>query len=172
MDIDKLKEKAFSSSEILQIIDGKANLLTYSELEKYKTLDDALGKYGALVLLYQTKSKNYGHWVAVFKVNKNTVEFFDSYGIFPDDEIDFVPKNFRRVNYKKFRHLDQLLLDSHYKIIYNEYKLQSDELGTNTCGRWVAVRLLMRKVSQQKFAKFFLRFEDPDWLITYLTSDY
>jgi hypothetical protein len=173
--LNKLKSKALSESEILDIIDGKANVLTYSELEDIDDLDDALGKYGAFVLLYQTLSKNYGHWTCVFKVDDDTVEFFDSYGILVDDELNFVPEHFKNMNYKKFRHLTKLLYDSGYKVIYNEYPLQaessSDEI-INTCGRFVATRLALRDIPQQEFAKIFLKFDDPDLLVTYLTSEY
>jgi hypothetical protein len=169
----ELQSKALSESEILDLIDGKANVLTYSELENIKNLSDALGENDAFVLLYQTLNKNYGHWTCVFKVDEFTIEFFDPYGILIDDEMDFVPEYFKNTNYKKFRYLTKLLYDSGYTIIYNEYPLQaestSDEI-INTCGRWVSTRLALRDVPQQEFAKMFLKFEDPDLVVTYLTS--
>lgn len=173
--LHKLKSKALSETDILNIIDGKANVLTYSELENIDNLDDALGEYGALVLLYQTLNKNYGHWTCVFKVDDNTVECFDSYGILVDDEMNFVPEHFRNINYKKFRHLTNLLYDSGYKVIYNEYPLQAESTSDdviNSCGRWVSCRIALRDMPQQEFAKFFLKFDDPDLFVTYLTSDY
>lgn len=163
-------EKALSESDILDIIDGKARVMTYQELQKYNDLNKALGKHGAIVLLYTT-SKNYGHWVALFKVNDNLVEFFDSYGYPPDDELKFVPEYFRKNNYGDYPHLTSLLYDSGYNIIYNEYQLQKEKKGINTCGRWVALRLLFRNIPQQIFSKYFYSKKNPDKLAVELTNE-
>lgn len=162
-------EIALSNYDILQMINYKSNLMTYPELTKYDNLDEALGKYGALVLLYETK-QNYGHWVCIFKVNKNTVEHFDSYGYKPDDELKFIPNYFRKLNNEWYPHLTSLLYYSKYTVIYNEYRLQKKKKGINTCGRWVVTRLNYRMIPQDVFANFFLEYKDPDKLVTYLTS--
>jgi hypothetical protein len=163
------KAKALSNTDIMNLIGGKANLMIYSQLQDYDDLDDVLGKYGALVLLYET-SRNFGHWVCVFKVNNNTIEHFDSYGLKPDDEIKFIPEYFRKIAGADYPHLTALLYNSGYKVIYNEYQLQEKKSGINTCGRWVATRLNYRNIPQKKFAKFFLEYNDPDAVVTYLTS--
>lgn len=168
MNYENLKGKALSENDILRLIDGKANLMTYNQLQKCKTLDEALGKDKALVLLYEV-APNYGHWTCVFDRN-GTIEVFDSYGMYPDDEIDFVPKQFKKLNYKKLRYLSKLLYESKKRIEYNEVPLQSDEEGISTCGRWVIVRLIYRDVPQNKFADFFKKYDDPDLLVTYATE--
>lgn len=162
-------DKALSNRDIMRLINNKANLLTYSELQKYKNIDEALGDYGALVLLYETK-QNFGHWTAIFKVNKNKIEHFDSYGLKPDDELKFVPEYFRRINYEDIPHLTYLLYNSGYNVIYNEYKLQKKLININTCGRWVATRLKYRMIPQKIFAKFFLEYKDPDKIVTEITN--
>lgn len=159
---------ALSDKDIMRLIKGKANLLTYTELQKYNNIDQVLGPYSALVLLYET-SKNFGHWVCVFKVNENTIEHFDSYGLKPDDELKFIPEYFREVNYEEIPHLTYLLYNSGYNVIYNEFKLQKKKKGINTCGRWVATRLIYRMIPQKVFAKFFLEYNNPDEIIVQLT---
>jgi hypothetical protein len=163
-------DKALSNKDIMNLINNKANLLTYQELQNYDNLDDALGPYGALVLLYTTR-KNFGHWVAVFKVNENTIEHFDSYGLAPDEELKFIPEYFRKVNYDKIPHLTYLLYNSGYNVIYNEYQLQKHMQDYNTCGRWVATRIKYRMIPQQQFAKFFLEYKNPDKIVTEITSN-
>jgi hypothetical protein len=160
---------ALSDKAIMRLINGKANLMTYSELQTYDDIDEALGKNNAMVLLYET-SKNFGHWVCVFKVNKNTIEHFDSYGMKPDDELKFIPEYFREVNYEKIPHLTYLLYNSGYNVIYNEFKLQKKKKGVNTCGRWVSVRLIYRVIPQKVFAKFFLEYTNPDKIVVDLTG--
>lgn len=147
-------DKALSDKDIMRLLRGKANIMTYQELQKYNSLDDALGPHGALVLLYTTKN-NYGHWVCVFRVNKDTVEFFDSYGYSPDDQLNFIPQYFRERNYGRYPHLTALLYESGYNIVYNEYQLQDEKKGVNTCGRWCVLRILMKDVPQKKFSEYF-----------------
>lgn len=168
IDYEKLIGVPLSDKDIINLVDGKANVITYKELQKYKTLDDALGEDNAFVLLYETEP-NFGHWTCVFKEN-GRVNVFDSYGIYPDDEIKFVPKNFKKLNYRKFKYLTKLLYDSKYPVEYNEVPLQSDKVGVSTCGRWVATRLIMRDMCQDDFAKLFSQFDDPDLAVTYITG--
>ncbi len=162
-------DKSLSDKEILNLIDGKANVLTYSELENYDNIDDALGPHNALILLYQTTGENYGHWTCVFK-NGNEINFFDPMGIFPDDENKWIPKKNKKVKYDDYLHLTNLLYGSGYNVIYNEVPLQKDDNGINTCGRHCALRLIFRDIPHEKYIKFMKQFDDPDLLVTYLTS--
>lgn len=164
-------DKTLSDSDILKAIKNRANLMTYRELKKYKTLDEALGPHGALVLLYETKD-NFGHWVGVFKRTPTLVEFFDSYGYKPDDEIKFIPDYFRKVNDLDYPHLTALLYKSGYKISYNEHKLQKLKNDVNTCGRWVVARLIMRDLPLNEFVKMFKeRGVSSDTIVTLLTKN-
>lgn len=162
-------DKALTNHEILKMINHKANLLVYEDLQKYNNIDDVLGKYKALVLLYETRD-NFGHWTCLFKVNSNTIEHFDSYGLKPDSELKFVPEYFRKIHYEDYPHLTALLYLSKYKVIYNEYELQKHGKGINTCGRWVVTRLNYRMIPQNVFAKFFLKYKNPDLAVVEATS--
>jgi hypothetical protein len=161
--------KALSNTDIMDLIKHKANLMTYRKLKKYKTLDQALGKHGALVLLYETQ-ENFGHWVCVFK-RGDLIEHFDSYGMKPDDEIKFIDSYFRKRHNLHIPHLTALLYESPYKISYNEHKLQKHKEDVNTCGRWVIARLLLRHLPLKQFSKMFKNKSiEPDKLVTFFTE--
>ncbi len=167
--IKKSINKSFSARDILDMVDHKANLITYPQLLKYETIDEAMGKYGALVLLYETR-EYYGHWCTIFKLNKNTLEFFDPYGIIIDDELKFINKKFRQESNQDFPYLTKLLYNSKYKITYNHHQFQKYGHNINTCGRWVSLRLIFRKLSLKQFIKLFdLKGINNDWLVTALT---
>lgn len=167
--IEELQAETLSNFEIMDKIKNKANLMTYSELMDYDDLDEALGPHEALVLLYETK-KNFGHWVTIFK-RGNLIEHFDSYGYFPDDELDFIPDYFRKVEGIDYPHLSYLLDNSPYKLSYSEHKLQKHEKDVSTCGRWVISRLLLRHLPLDKFEKMFKNKDfDPDFLVTIFTE--
>ncbi len=169
--INKLESKALSSEDILDAINGKANLIAYPDIVNYKNIKDLLGKYNACIILYQTK-ENFGHWTCVFK-NKYGYNFFDSYGIKPDFEIKFIPKYYREDSGQSFTHLTYLLAKTKKPIEYNDVKLQKLKSGVNTCGRWVTARLILKDMPIKDFVKFFRSKYlglTPDQLVTYLTG--
>ncbi len=168
--IKKAINKSFSSKDVLDLVDNKANLLTYPELLDYDSIDEAMGKHGALILLYETR-EHYGHWCAIFKLNDKTLEFFDPYGIIIDDELNYISKEFRKASNQDYPYLTELLLKSKYKITYNHHQFQAYNTNINTCGRWVGLRLIFRNLPLNKFIKLFSknkRFSN-DWLVTALT---
>ena len=170
-----------SDRELLSLVEGKANLLTYDEFAKYDNIDAALGKYGALIILYLT-DQNMGHWTCVFRNQDYDLEFFDSYGYKPDDEFAFIPEFFRAYYQQIKPHLSKLLYDSGYGIIYNEHPLQSSESflrgedPPSTCGYWVACRLNARDKPLEQFVKPFLEVRKkhrimPDYSVVALCLD-
>lgn len=163
--IQELITQPLSGSDILKSIGYKANLLTYSQLSNFNTLDEVLGPFETLILLYETK-KHFGHWVCLFRSCSNTITFFDSYGILPDDELLFIPSNFRRLNNEDYPHLTALLYKSGCIVDYNHHKLQGKK--SNTCGRFVIIRILLKHLSNNEFSKLF-KGKNPDKFITYLT---
>lgn len=168
--IKQLENKALSDTDILNLIDHKANLVTYSQLTKVNNIDQIFGKYNACVILYLTK-KNYGHWCCIIK-RGNVIEFFDPYGLKPDEALNFdINPYFREVSNQIFPHLTYLLFKSHKIIEYNDYQFQKFKKDIKTCGRHVAVRLLFKNMPLEIYKKFILssRF-DPDKTVTLLTA--
>ncbi len=165
----KAVNKALSSSEVLKLTENKANLITYPQLAKMSSIKQALGKYGACIILYETK-RNYGHWCCIIKQSPKLIEFFDSYGMMPDDQLQFVSPEFRKENDEDYSHLTYLLWKSKCTVEYNHTKLQEKIHDVNTCGRWCGLRILLRDMPMKKFVKIFKRAKCPDGLVTFLTS--
>lgn len=169
--LTKLKKKSLSDGDIMFLLNEKANIMTYPELTKYHDLDEALGPHSALVLLYETKRK-FGHWTLVFKLDNDTVEFFDSYSLMPDDELSFIPEHYRIENNELLPHLTYLLYNSGYNVEFNDYKLQAHVKDTNTCGRHVVARLLFRNMDIDNYVDMISETGmDPDTFVTVLTNN-
>jgi hypothetical protein len=163
----KLKiNKSLSNFEISEGLGKNANIIKYSELSKYNNIDDAFNNKKHLILLFETV-KNYGHWCCLIKRGKKNIEFFDSYGIMPDEQLKYTVPVFRKENNMLLPHLTYLLLMCKYNVEYNNYKFQK---GFTTCGRWVIVRCILSDIGIDDFAKLFLR-KDSDKFITKLTND-
>jgi hypothetical protein len=170
MDIlKKLQFKSLSMSEIKDALGGKVRVITYDKLKNYKTIDEALGPYGKLVILYLT-SDDYGHFVCIWKFNKEIIQFFDSYGDMVDRQLKYIPKYFIKESGQSFPMLSLLLLKSNYEVRYNSFKLQQDK--TTTCGRWCVYRLIKCNLNEYEFYDIFKNNKlKPDLLITYLTKN-
>lgn len=167
------EDVALSDKDIFSLLNGKSNIEVYPNLYKYKNLDELLGPYGACVLLFEAKPQ-YGHWVCVYKQNSEQVEFFNPYGGFPDDSLLHIDKNFRKKSCQLRPILSQLLINSRYKLSYNEFDFQIKNSDIKTCGRHCVVRLDNRNLDLYEYKNFLDDLSnklnlDYDGVVTYLT---
>lgn len=144
-----------------------AKIIEYlRELESYNTIDELLAPNNKVVILYNS-AEDFGHWVALFKYN-NTIQFFDSYGTFPDDQRKYTPKEFLK-KFKQIPHLTKLLLQHNGPVRYNQYRLQDSK--SQTCGRWVILRLMFPELNEDEFYTLFKDIKNKDDYITNLTKE-
>lgn len=164
-----LPSYALGDNELLTIMKGKVKIIEYPEIVKYKTIDDLLSPYNNVIILVETE-KSRGHWIALFKDNRNIIHFFDSYGFDMDDELKFIPGQFKQRNGYWFPLLTYLVAMSGLPYTHNKYKLQSWRKGINTCGRWCCWRLLNTNMSDDAFGKQMKNYKDPDLVVTKITN--
>jgi hypothetical protein len=148
--LNELVKYALSSSDIHAALPDCA-IYTYDQLKDIPDIDTLLGKSQECIILYKT-GPSFGHWVCVFK-KRNVIHFFDSYGIFTDDELHFISKDKRIQLGESYAFLSKLILDSPYQLDYNEKRLQSKASYISTCGKWCIVRLLSKDLSTNQFAR-------------------
>ncbi len=160
-DLTKAKSLSLSDKQVLKLVKKKAKVVLYSDLHKYKSIEQLLEPYGAVFLLYQN-TKNTGHWVCVFKrkskSGKTIVECFDPYGQKGiDTELNWLPMSERKKLGTDIAYLSQLLHDapSKWQIEYNNHPFQKYGNNIATCGRWASLRLMCRDLSLSEFKKMF-----------------
>lgn len=141
-----------SNDDIMKILNKNgidANFVQYHQLKNMEKIDDVL----PCILLYELHFP-IGHWCTIF-VNHEGLNYFDSTGHIPDQllETNFDNPKSRESLGADFTFLNALLYDymarHKCKLIYNEYKLQSE--NSNTCGCWTAVRLLTQGLTNNEF---------------------
>lgn len=156
-----------SGEQVNKIAEGKARILSYSELERHDTLDSAFGGKNAMILLYEIRSGS-GHWVAVIKHPNNIIEFMDSYGLKLDTELQYTHFYF---NEHGVPHLTRLIQESGMELIENTIRLQQFKEHVNTCGRFASFRVRLMNKSLKEFQAMFLNNKQysPDELISILT---
>lgn len=140
-----------TGKDLLDGCDGKAKIILYPDLYKYKNLEELLAPHGAIFLLYEYE-RFIGHWCLIFKQG-NTIEHFDSYNYKPDQEFEFIPEYFREVNNMLYPQLTKMLYDSGKDIHYNNFKLQSEGANIATCGRHVLNRLKYKEMDIDDYYK-------------------
>ena len=142
-------------------------IISYGEIQRYRTAADLVYPYNECVILYKT-ADNYGHWTGLIK-NKHGYEFFDPYGVMLDDELDypveFSPEKFKNEeefkwrNGQDYRYLTKLLSEVPQTVSYNHHKFQKfkrpDGVRPATCGRHTIFRLLNKSKSLEQYKKEF-----------------
>jgi hypothetical protein len=163
-----IENQPFTDQEIMTLVDGKSNLVIYPDIDRYNSIDELLGHHECCIILYVTKdtpTSTAGHWTCLFKIDDNTLEFFDPYGNGPDTQLN------------KCIHKEPILTDlimrSHYNVIYNKSKLQPiNNHNSSTCGRHCGMRIQLRDIPIQKYAKLLTSIKGmtPDQLVTLMTA--
>lgn len=170
--IQKNISKPLSNKEILKLIKNKANLISYKNIHDYDSLDELLGKYGACIILYESRP-DFGHWCCIFKNDDDLIEFFDPYALYPDFQLKYLDKKFRDKTGQNYPYLSRLMLESPYDLSFNHYKFQKLKKGVNTCGRWCATRLMFRDMPLDDFIDIFNKKRNypNDFFVTYMTNN-
>lgn len=169
-DIYRAEDYDLSDDDILRITDNRTKIFLYSDLENVNNIDEILNPYGCCVILYQLE-QNVGHWICLIRHKNNTLEFFDPYGMYIDEELKYSNYNLRRHRGVLTPHLTALIDKSNYKLLVNDNKLQKFKHHVNTCGRWVALRIRFKDVSLKRFVELFTRNKcyDADWFVSAMT---
>lgn len=169
--INKSEDIDLSGDDVRELCRGQVDIVPYHTLDNYESIEQLLAQYGAVILLYETR-ENFGHYVALFYNNNGDLEFFDSYGMKPDEELNYATYNLKNGE----PYLTQLLNKYKKKLIVNTEKLQVFKEHINTCGRWTAMRIFFRKeYSLRQFIDLFKNnshYNGDFWVsaITYLTT--
>tara|TARA_R110000796_G_scaffold19468_2_gene58400 strand:+ start:1248 stop:1769 length:522 start_codon:yes stop_codon:yes gene_type:complete len=138
--IKKSESIDLTGDNVRNICEGEVEIVPYHTLGQYSSIENLLEKHGAVILLYETR-ENFGHYVALFYNKDGDLEFFDSYGFKPDQELKYATFNLN--NGKPF--LTLLLEKYNKKLIVNTKRLQIFLKDINTCGRWTSLRVRFRK---------------------------
>jgi hypothetical protein len=148
---------SLSDSDIKDFFNNKIKIIKYSDLDNMD-LNDLLKPYGRCIILYELEDYQRGHW-CLLKYNKkhNMIQYFDSYGIFPENELKYQHPKLRQIN--KPTKLLKILYNQPYKIEYNNHRLQSTKPGINTCGKWDCV-FAQTDMTVDEFAEYIHKLTD------------
>lgn len=173
--MDKIIHRAesidLSGRDIKRMVGGKTSIMAYEQLKTYSSLEEVLSPFGSCVLLYQTR-ENYGHWVVLIDRGNKLLEFYDSYGLAPDEELKLDNAFHLRIHGGKITpHLGALIQKGGWSVQYNHEQLQEQLSDINTCGRYCVMRLLYKDLSIRKFNDLLTKNKHykPDFWVSAMT---
>lgn len=142
--------KPFTVNELQRLIRGKCEVITPQNRIKILGLTVGLGNGNIkkALIFYETgydlrNKTRTGHWCCMASRDKD-VYFFDSIGLFPDDQLEHIPDHLRITTNQSERTIGQILrilMKKGFKIHYNDKKLQENVSTVNTCGRYCCLFL-------------------------------
>lgn len=143
LSLEEVKRVARRKNVHLVSADNKGSLKNIFN----KGLDTGRDQY--VMIHYQTgddENSRYGHWVGmIIKPKEKMIYYMDSYGIYPDDELEYIPKEYRRETGQSRRDVGVFLYrainEFGYRVRYNDVRLQGKGKGIGTCGRYVGMFL-------------------------------
>ena len=149
--------KMISSDQFCKMLGSGVKVIKYSELEKFTDINQVIPEQkGYRIILIETKPST-GHYVCLLKYNPTSYEYFDSYGLFPDQEFSFIPQQMQQILDEKVHIMSQLLnklKSDGGSWTYNQMKLQKMAPNVNTCGRWTSWRIYCFKDYNYDFKTF------------------
>lgn len=181
-DTDKIIKDAMGDDDIRFYLPN-AQIMKYSDLIKYKIIEQLLPKTNSYAFLLYENSHNKGHWVVISRYKylksdkEDLIEFFDSYGEKIDAELNWNQEKQNEMLGQGKKILTELLKKTDKKVIYNPFKYQGDENNNiNTCGRHCVFRiknLLDCKRNLNQYFNFMKEIKDEsgntyDEIITHL----
>lgn len=178
---------ALSGEMVQKLLPFKVRIFRYSDIANFNDIDKLLEPYGCAVILFETPMKKGsnmgGHWTSLCRTvdddNNPSVNFFDSYSIIPDDQKKYIDKQFQNIIGQSENYLTKLLYDTQKKyddvIEYNDVQFQKMDPKISTCGKHVAIRLIMKDISMNQYQNFMKYMKEQygrsyDEIVTILTE--
>lgn len=151
---------SLNNEDVAKISGYPITMIPYTDVCMYNEIEDLFAT--DRVLLNYLSTKNYGHWVGLYKKG-NKISFFDSYGRLPDSQLEYIPLKYRVESNQDYPYLVALLkkwVDENPKrsIHYNDEQFQRYSSKITTCGRWVG--FYFRFADDESIEKFEKKFED------------
>lgn len=148
------KDYNLSLDDIKSISKRRLSLISAdnkSQLNRILKSADRTGNNRYILIHYQTSNDHhtrYGHWAAmIIKPRDRVINYFDSYGYYPDDQLEQIPDTYRHLTRQNHRDIGNFLYKAikfhGYTVDYNDHPLQKMSRRVSTCGRYCALFLYL-----------------------------
>lgn len=131
-----------SLKDVYEMSGKPITILRYRDIKNIIDLKRFMERNKYCLIHYQTEGRVHkdimGHWCALY-YNLYGINYFDSYGKFPDETLNHIPQIYLKYSSQQYASLCELIIreiDKGTRIYYNDKRLQGKY--TQTCGIWCA----------------------------------
>jgi hypothetical protein len=146
--------RMLSKYDIEKIIGHPIKITLSSMLKNVSSIAELFGGGNQALILYDYKKHGntfVGHWCALL-LNDDGLSFYDPYGHFIDDQLKFVPDEYKKESGQVRNELTRLMYYSPFKKLhYNPHRHQNVP-KSSTCGRHCAL-FLKNQLEPEKYHK-------------------
>ena len=146
--ISDIKKISFSDNDIKKLLDSSiADVMDYDVLNTVEDFSKPI------IFLLQKNNRGVGHWVCLlFHDAIKRIEFFDSYGnSFKENLLISNEPNY-------LYHIIENKINQGYTYHENDIQLQKLNAETNTCALHCVLRVLMKNLNNEEYAKMLLEY--------------
>ena len=149
--LDGLKSHSLSNFD-LKHLDPNVKITLSDDLPHIRFADELVNQQGIGIFIMAVRfapHANAGHWLGLIRSSSdNTFEVFNSYG----GSFSSINKQLQIGNGGASPStLASIIKSSGYRLIAPSHRFQAKRADDNTCGRWVALRLLFHRYDISEF---------------------
>jgi hypothetical protein len=170
-DLEQNISEKMNGDELIKLLNNTCDITPYSRIKQYRNVDEMLGNYKQTIILYEYEPRS-GHWVVLYRNNKNKLCFYDSLGN-KVDELNKDINKFRSNMGIPLVNNDLKNLIGFEKVINNTTEIQEDSEEVNTCGCYCVARLLLKQLDNKQFNTLFKNGNEysPDYFVRYFIDN-
>jgi hypothetical protein len=170
-DLEQNIGEKMNGDELIKLLNNTCDITPYSIIKQYRNVDEMLGNYKQTIILYEYEPRS-GHWVVLYRNNKNKLCFYDSLGN-KVDELNKDINKFRSNMGIPLVNNDLKNLIGFEKVINNTTEIQEDSEEVNTCGCYCVSRLLLKQLDNKQFNTLFKNGNEysPDYFVRYFIDN-
>lgn len=142
-----------SSDQVQELAGGGIRIIRYPDLDELKNWDELVNSPNqAAAVLFCVDSPESGHWIGAFN-SDDGAHIFDPLGLALDSERKHISAEAREELDQQNPEFARLLETTDLKPHVSRVDFQENVPNVNTCGRWVALRIKNRLLTDADFAK-------------------
>ena len=148
--------KMLTADEAMRLAGDDVGFISMDNLKDLKSIDQLFSRFKKILLLYlhyKSDTDLVGHFCSIVR-KPNSVCFYDSYGLTPDQILLSKSKTERSETDQQQNYLAKLLYNSGLPVEYNSVQLQSKDSRVTTCGYWSALALRYSDIPIAIWEKF------------------
>ena len=150
---------------------GTTDLVDYEYIGELFNPQPQITKYpfdNNFILINYLSSPNFGHWTCLYRID-NIYYFFDSYGEMIDEQLKYIPKDFRISSDQTRARIAEMIVNAmddnpDIEIHYNNVKLQGNSPDSMVCGRYCAYMLKHSNKPVEKNVSDIVRNSEKLWM--------